>query len=118
MTDGRHLIQLIYDANQSLLDCEYDTDDESVRQFQKNLEAEYRKLSSISLNTKVRVIENRSDLPEDLARLAVYHHLKTECRRLHNRMRKAARRSRNHSSNRYDPPSRSTHHVFTLCLPE
>lgn len=100
MTDGRHMIQLIYDANQSLQDCEYITDVETASRFQENLAAEFRQLSSISLNTRVRFIESRSELPEDLARLAVYHKLKADCRQLHSRMRKAVRQSRNHSSTR------------------
>lgn len=100
MTDGRHMIQLIYDADQSLQDCEYITDVETASRFQENLATEYRQLSSISLNTRVRFIENRSQLPEDLAQLAVYHKLKADCRLLHSRMRKAVRQSRNHSSTR------------------
>nr|CAH0106101.1 unnamed protein product [Daphnia galeata] len=98
LSDGRHLIQLIYDADQSLQDCEYITDIESATRFQETLAAEYRQLSNISLNTSIRIIERRSDLPQDLARLAVYRRMKIECRQLHSRMRKAARQSENPSS--------------------
>lgn len=101
LSDGRHLIQLIYDADQSLQDCEYITDIETATRFQEKLAAEYRQLSNISLNTSIRIIERRSDLPEDLARLAVYRRMKIECRQLHSRMRKAARQSENPSSIRY-----------------
>ena len=107
LSDGRHLIQLIYDADQSLQDCEYITDIESATRFQETLAAEYRQLSNISLNTSIRIIERRSDLPEDLARLAVYRRMKIECRQLHSRMRKAARQSENPSSVRY---------VFCVCV--
>ncbi|XP_046640418.1 group 3 secretory phospholipase A2-like isoform X2 [Daphnia pulicaria] len=98
LSDGRHLIQLIYDADQSLQDCEYITDIEMATGFQEKLAAEYRQLSAISLNTSIRIIERRSDLPEDLARLAVYRRMKIECRQLHSRMRKAARQSENPST--------------------
>ncbi|XP_046450012.1 group 3 secretory phospholipase A2-like isoform X1 [Daphnia pulex] len=98
LSDGRHLIQLIYDADQSLQDCEYITDIEMATGFQEKLAAEYRQLSAISLNTSIRIIESRSDLPEDLARLAVYRRMKIECRQLHSRMRKAARQSENPST--------------------
>ena len=101
MTDGRHMIQLIYDADQSLQDCEYITDAETASRFQTNLAAEYLHLSSVGLNTQVKFIKNQTELPEDLARLAVYRQLKIECRQSHRRMRKAARQSRNHSSVRY-----------------
>lgn len=101
LSDGRHLIQLIYDADQSLQDCEYITDIESATRFQETLAAEYRQLSNISLNTSIRIIERRSDLPQDLARLAVYRRMKIQCRQLHSRMRKAARQSENPSSVRY-----------------
>ena len=100
MTDGRHLIQMIYNADQSLQDCEYITDEETANRFLENLASEYRQLSSISLNTQIRFIESRSELPEDLARLSVYHQLKMECRQLHRQVRKAVRQSRNQSSNR------------------
>ncbi len=101
MTDGRHMIQLIYDADQLLQDCEYITDAETASRFQNNLAAEYQQLSSISLNTQMKLIKNKSELPEDLAHLAVYRRLKIQCKQLHSRMRKAARQSQNHSSVRY-----------------
>lgn len=98
MTDGRHLIQLIYDADLSLQDCEYITDMETAIAFQQKLTTEYQQLSSIGRNTTIRIIEKRSDLPEDLARSAVYRRMKAECRQLHSRMRKAARQSEDQSS--------------------
>ncbi|XP_057378704.1 group 3 secretory phospholipase A2-like isoform X1 [Daphnia carinata] len=98
MTDGRHLIQLIYDADLSLQDCEYITDTETALAFQEKLTNEYRQLSSIGHNTTIRIIEKRSDLPEDLARSTVYRRMKAECRQLHSRMRKAARQSEDQSS--------------------
>ncbi|XP_057376206.1 uncharacterized protein LOC130697297 [Daphnia carinata] len=98
MTDGHHLIQLIYDADLSLQDCEYITDTETAMAFQEKLTNEYRQLSSICHNTTIRIIEKRSDLPEDLARSAVYRRMKAECRQLHSRMRKAARQSEDQSS--------------------
>lgn len=102
MTDGRHLIQLIYDADLSLQDCEYITDMETAIAFQQKLTTEYQQLSSIGRNTTIRIIEKRSDLPEDLARSAVYRRMKAECRQLHSRMRKAARQSEDQSSVRYE----------------
>lgn len=102
MTDGRHLIQLIYDADLSLQDCEYITDTETAIAFQEKLTAEYRQLSSLGHNTTIRIIEKRSDLPKDLAWSAVYQRMKAECRQLHSRIRTAAHQSDDQSSVRYE----------------
>lgn len=83
----RHLIQLIYDAGGSLLDCEYITDAEEVDRFHTTMADEYKRLSSISVNNTVRPLSDKTDLPDELAELTDYHTLKRQCRKLHQRIR-------------------------------
>lgn len=91
MTDGHHLIQLIYDASESLTDCEYVSDAETVERFQQTLADEYLRLSAISFNNTIRYVDSSSELPRDLAKMSDYSRLKKRCRVLHKKMRKEAR---------------------------
>jgi len=76
--DDRHMIQLIYDVEENLIDCEYITDAESVSQFRQTFEEEFKRLSSISINSTVRYLSGLSDLPEELSELSNYLKLKKQ----------------------------------------
>ena len=91
LTKGHRLIQMIYDANESLQDCEYVSDVETVEAFKKTLVQEYQQLST-SNNTLVH-IKSLEELPGDLAQFTNYRHLKTQCRQLHKRIRRQAEQS-------------------------
>jgi len=88
--DDRHMIQLIYDVEENLIDCEYITDAESVSQFPQTFEEEFKRLSSISINSTVRYLSGLSDLPEELSELSNYLKLKKQCRKLHRRIRRSS----------------------------
>lgn len=95
MADGRHLIQLIYDADEKLLDCEYLMDSESSDRFQRTMVDEFDVLKSLKsesdgedfVNSTVRTIGSASELPTELAKLVDYVGLKKQCRKLHQRIR-------------------------------
>ena len=91
MTRGRRLIQMIYDANESLQDCEYVSDPEMVDTFKRTMTDEYLRLST-SNSTLVHV-KSLKELPDDLALFTNYRKLKTQCRQLHRRIRRQAEES-------------------------
>ena len=91
MTKGRRLIQMIYDANELLQDCEYVSDPEMINVFKKTMTDEYLRLST-SNSTLVHV-KSLEELPGDLALLTNYRKLKTQCRQLHRRIRRQTEES-------------------------
>ncbi|XP_039762301.1 uncharacterized protein LOC120635370 isoform X2 [Pararge aegeria] len=100
LSDGRHLVQLIYTPNGYLQDCEYVTASKSSRDFIKTLRKElklaldeesYRILEKTPRNfgderyyrhfgnVTFRILKNGEKLPTDVARWFNYDKLKTEC---------------------------------------
>ena len=91
MTKGHHLIQLIYDAYDSLTDCEYVSDKDMVHSFVETFTSDYHLLSdgSTTLRTKsLRLVRNSDDIPADMAVFVDYAALRLQCRKLHQRIRR------------------------------
>ena len=94
MTDGRHLIQLIYDANENLEDCQYVTDADMRVQFMDAFSREYQQMSGqipAGLkfhNVTMRDIQQFEDIPDDLSSLFNYRLLRKKCRQVHRRILK------------------------------
>ncbi|XP_038221475.1 uncharacterized protein LOC119839306 isoform X2 [Zerene cesonia] len=62
LTDGRHLIQIIYTPNGAIQDCEYITEGKSTRNFLKTL----RKELKLALDEEAfRITEKRKNITED-----------------------------------------------------
>ncbi|XP_047518346.1 uncharacterized protein LOC125058326 isoform X1 [Pieris napi] len=62
MTDGRHLIQIIYTPNGAIQDCEYITDAKTTRNFLKTLRRELK----LALDEEAfRITEKRKNVTED-----------------------------------------------------
>ena len=98
MADSRHLVQLIYSADEKLLDCEYVADAESASRFQQTMVDEFHLLSTLRqesgsglINSTVTLVESTAQLPAELAQLTDYHRLKKQCRKLHQRIRSVGR---------------------------
>nr|WLP01542.1 group 3 secretory phospholipase A2 [Androctonus crassicauda] len=101
MTDGKRFIQLIYDSNWELVDCEYLRNANMVRDFLKKFRHDFdcvkllvsgRRTAECS-NATYRLLSD-GHLPSDLSPLTNYRHLRLECHRLHNRIKKVVRRQR------------------------
>jgi len=91
VTKGHHLIQLIYDAYDSLTDCEYVSDRETVRSFVDTFRNEYHLLSNGTTQLRMkslRLIRSADDVPVDMAAFIDYAALKLQCRKLHKRIRR------------------------------
>lgn len=98
LTDGRHLVQVIYTPNGVIQDCEYIAEGKSARNFLKTLRKElkmaldeesYRLQEKKSLdnekfyrhfgNVTFRILKNGEKLPPNIASWFNYDRLKTEC---------------------------------------
>ncbi|XP_047541954.1 uncharacterized protein LOC125074628 isoform X1 [Vanessa atalanta] len=100
LTDGRHLIQIIYTPNGAIQDCEYIKEGKSARNFLKTLRKElklaldeesYRLSEKTSNkfkdekfyrhfgNVTFRILKDGENLPPDVADWLNYDRLKNEC---------------------------------------
>nr|XP_026490722.1 uncharacterized protein LOC113396869 isoform X3 [Vanessa tameamea] len=100
LTDGRHLIQIIYTPNGAIQDCEYIKEGKSTRNFLKTLRKELKlaldeesyRLSEKSSNkfedekfyrhfgnVTFRILKDGENLPPDVADWLNYDRLKNEC---------------------------------------
>ena len=100
LTDGRHLVQIIYTPNGVIQDCEYITEGKTARNFLKTLRKELKlaldeesfrlqeKKSNTDNNEKFyrhfgnvtfRVLKNGDSLPPNFASWFNYDRLKNEC---------------------------------------
>lgn len=104
LTDGRHLVQVIYSQNGDIQDCEYVTKGKSARNFlktlrkelklaldeeiyrienkqPKNFEAEkyYRHFGNVTF----RILKDGDRLPPDISNWLDYDKLKTDCLKRH-----------------------------------
>ncbi|KAM3956848.1 uncharacterized protein ACR2FA_009155, partial [Aphomia sociella] len=107
LTDGRHLLQVIYAPNGAIQDCEVITQGRSARNFLKTLRKElklaldeesYRILQKDSRNLDnekffrhfnnmtVKILKNGQKLPSDVAEWLNYDRLKIECLERHKEM--------------------------------
>jgi len=84
VTKGHHLIQLIYDADDVLTDCELVSDRSTVRYFVKDLVKDYRQ------SRNIRPIERAAELPSNIGALVDYRALKSQCRKLHSGIRRSS----------------------------
>ncbi|KOB65671.1 Phospholipase A2 [Operophtera brumata] len=105
LTDGRHLVQVIYNQNGGIQDCEYINEAKSARNFLKNLRKELKlaldeesyKITEKSFeedkffrhfrNVTFRILKDGESLPLDVASWLNYDTLKTECLRRHEEMK-------------------------------
>ncbi|CAG5037073.1 unnamed protein product [Parnassius apollo] len=107
LTDGRHLIQVIYTSNGVIQDCEYLADGKTTRNFLKTLRKElklaldeqtykilekdtdiederfYRHFGNMTL----RLLKENEQLPPDIAEWLNYDRLKIECLERHEELR-------------------------------
>lgn len=81
LTDGRHFIQLIYDINETIRDCEYINQRDQVHQFLNTFKYELGQLITTS-NFTVESLDNKS-LPINIKRWFNYKELKVLCRKRH-----------------------------------
>jgi hypothetical protein len=102
LTDGRHLVQVIYAPNGEVQDCEFITQAKSARNFLKNLRKELKlaldeegyRLTQGTIksvedekffrhfrNMTLRLLKKDERLPEDISDWFNYHRLKMECLR-------------------------------------
>ncbi|XP_050359655.1 uncharacterized protein LOC126779581 isoform X2 [Nymphalis io] len=100
LTDGRHLIQIIYTPNGAIQDCEYIREPKSARNFLKTLRKELKlaldeetyRITDKRLNTfenekfyrhfgnvTFRILKDGEKLPPDVADWLNYDRLKNEC---------------------------------------
>ncbi|XP_037966654.2 uncharacterized protein LOC105391939 isoform X1 [Plutella xylostella] len=108
LTDGRHLVQIIYSQHGDIQDCEYITERKSARNFLKNLRKEL-KLALDEENSKIlrgdtatesdekfyrhfgnvtfRILKNGERLPPDVAGWFNYDKLKVECLKRHEELK-------------------------------
>ncbi|XP_037299321.1 uncharacterized protein LOC115452722 isoform X3 [Manduca sexta] len=107
LTDGRHLVQVIYSQNGDIQDCEYITQTKSARNFLKTLRKELklaldeesyilqREPNSIEdekffrhyKNVSIKLLKNGDKLPPDVAVWFDYNKLKLECLRRHEELK-------------------------------
>ncbi|XP_073964058.1 uncharacterized protein isoform X3 [Choristoneura fumiferana] len=108
LTDGRHLVQIIYSPNGAIQDCEYITQTKSARNFLKTLRKElklaldeqsfklqrnentnideekfYRHYSNVTF----RILKSDERLPLDIASWLDFDKLKMECLERHEELR-------------------------------
>lgn len=86
LTDGKHFIQLIYDENGRISDCEYLHEKESVSSFTDTFRRDVHLLTTLYNATVVDFEDNK--IPSDLGQWMNYQHLKQQCRRKHKQMKK------------------------------
>ncbi|XP_049883373.1 uncharacterized protein LOC126378908 isoform X2 [Pectinophora gossypiella] len=108
LTDGRHLVQIIYSPNGEIQDCEYIAQGKTTRNFLKSLRKELKlaldeqasKLTQIESNNKddekfyrhfgnvtFRILKNGAKLPSDVASWLDYDKLKMECLQRHEELK-------------------------------
>lgn len=110
ITDGRHFVQAIYDADYRLKDCEYVRDRQTVRRFLAGFEPDRTKARKLARqqrgsgdddvtlthsggNTTVfRLLDDRVQVDEDLRPLTDYTKIRSECKVLHQQIKDVAKR--------------------------
>ncbi|XP_045489677.1 uncharacterized protein LOC111000927 isoform X3 [Pieris rapae] len=129
MTDGSHLIQIIYTPNGAIQDCEYITDAKTTRNFLKTLRRELKlaldeeafriteKRKNVTEderfyrhfgNMTFRLLTEGEMLPSDIASWLDYDRLKMECFERHEELKYMME-----NKNKYSEPSLAR---FRACL--
>ncbi|KAG8240866.1 hypothetical protein J6590_100414, partial [Homalodisca vitripennis] len=85
VTDGVHFIQLIYSGDGVLRDCEYIRQRQAVRSFLESVR------EAVDSRGNVTSLDGKS-LPLELAEWMDYPLLKEQCRRIHRKLKRLARR--------------------------
>lgn len=81
LTDGKHFIQLIYDINDTIRDCEYISQRDQVHEFLKTFKHELGQLVTTS-NLTVESLDNKT-LPVTIKKWFNYQHLRDLCQSNH-----------------------------------
>lgn len=102
MTDGKHFIQLIYDLDDNIRDCEYINQRDQSKQFLKKFKTELGQLiSTTTSNFTVESLDNKT-LPLDVKKWFNYNELKLLCKKNHRQLLKRLRNNQQHSNNNTD----------------
>lgn len=89
LTNGRHLIQLIYASDNEVIDCEFSRDRQQTESFLFNFKQDLSDLISTS-NVSVESLDGR-DLPPQLHWMN-YTQLRNVCRKRHQEIKKDMKR--------------------------
>lgn len=100
LTDGKHFIQLIYDKNDKLRDCEYVNQRDQIRQFLNKFKYELDRLITTTSNFTLESLDNKT-LPINLIKWFNYHELKIMCKRRHDELLKQAIEERSNKTLKY-----------------
>ncbi|XP_047039105.1 uncharacterized protein LOC124643995 isoform X2 [Helicoverpa zea] len=108
LTDGRHLVQVIYSQNGDIQDCEYITQGKSARNFLKTLRKELKLALDEEIfrivnkqpnnieeekfyrhfgNVTFRILKDGDRLPPDISNWLDYDKLKMECLKRHEELK-------------------------------
>ncbi|XP_019869407.1 uncharacterized protein LOC109598039 isoform X2 [Aethina tumida] len=86
LTDGKHMIQLIYNDDNSLGDCEFGHRQDQVNTFLVSFKSDLRNLIATS-NITIESFDGRA-LPEDVSGWFHYAKLRKECKRRHREIKR------------------------------
>ncbi|XP_060809245.1 uncharacterized protein LOC106130105 isoform X2 [Amyelois transitella] len=135
LTDGRHLVQVIYTPNGDIQDCEYVAQGKSTRNFLKTLRKElklaldeesYRllqrdyknggdeKFYTHFGNVTFRLLTNGETLPREVASWLDYDKLKMDCLRRHEELRFMMENRNKVSENSLSRPKRDAMEILRV----
>ncbi|XP_065571000.1 uncharacterized protein LOC136033912 isoform X5 [Artemia franciscana] len=105
VTDGEKFIQLIYNGDRLLQDCEYLKDRQTVSQFSKTFEYDINLLMNSSTpesstasnfrNVTVQTFNTTNNLPLEIQQITNYKKLRQDCRTLHKEMKAIYNKKKN-----------------------
>lgn len=98
LTDGKHFIQLIYDDDEVLRDCEYLHDHHEVTKFLKQFRAELRELIATSNVTITSLEDDAHGLNAQEHGWFHYENLRDQCRRRHRELKLMLRMDQKHNT--------------------
>ncbi|XP_065156217.1 uncharacterized protein GIIIspla2 isoform X2 [Atheta coriaria] len=110
LTDGKHFIQLIYDDDEVLRDCEYLHDHHEVTKFLKQFRAELRELIATSNVTITSLEDDAHGLNAQEHGWFHYENLRDQCRRRHRELKLMLRMDQKHNTSMIENES------FRACL--
>ncbi|GLV41833.1 Phospholipase A2 group III [Carabus blaptoides fortunei] len=86
LTDGKHFIQLIYDEDDVISDCEYLHEKQSVLSFLDSFRSDVNLLTTMYNATIVAL--DRGHLPKDMRKWMNYKKLRDQCEKKHQELKK------------------------------
>ncbi|CAH1129233.1 unnamed protein product [Ceutorhynchus assimilis] len=110
LSDGKHLIELIYDENESIVDCEFGHQKERVKSFLSNFKNELNRLV-ISANITVNSLDNKK-LPVTFSWMN-YSRLRKRCHKKHIEMKKDMMENRQ-EEDEYQRSKRDVSDIFRV----